>query len=601
VLALDFDGTIAIDDRLDGPAFGAVQEARNAGILVVLVTGRILSDLEAFFPGTPPFDAIVAENGAALWLPATKAAVPLHQGAEPRFLAELSRIGITHRGGTCVVEAAADTGARILEVIRRLGLPLGISFNRDRLMVLPLAVSKGSGLKQALQWLRASGHNAVAIGDAENDQPLFEACEVGAAVPWASEAVKRSADEIVPKRPDAVARYLRDLIAQSTISPERLRRRFVRFGWRASGEPLDLGIRGRNLLIGGDPKSGKSWLTGLLCEQLILQGYSLCILDPEGDYACLEALPGVIVQRADAASLPGLPLERLLAHPDLSLVLDLSDAAPGEKPALVRHLLERINMRRRATGLPHRVVIDEAHYFLGLVNDPAMLAPELGYLLVTYRVSDLSAQALAMTDAVLVTRVTDPRQVRAFKRLAPQGGEEAVWEEGLRDLAIDEACLLPGSPESGTAPIRFRIAPRLTAHVRHRQKYSDVPVFPGREFLFTRAGVPTGDRARTASELLALLPALPAEVFEGHLARGDFHRWFEQVFGDRDLGQVLRRLEGPGVDDPRLQMTRAIEERYLGTSASTGPIAPTGNDREPGRQEDGKKFGCQATTTGQGA
>jgi hydroxymethylpyrimidine pyrophosphatase-like HAD family hydrolase len=576
VLALDFDGTIAIDDRLDGPALAAVQQARDAGILVVLVTGRILSDLEAFFSGTPPFDAIVAENGAVLWLPATRAAVPLHESPEPRFLAELRRIGVAHRAGSCVVEAAADTGPRILEVIRRLSLPLGISFNRGRLMVLPLEVSKGSGLRLGLHWLRASSHNAVAIGDAENDRPLFEACEVGAAVPWGSEALKRAADEVIPEQPEAVARFVRELIAESTISPERLRRRFVRFGWRASGEPLDLGIRGRNLLVGGDPKSGKSWLTGLLCEQLILQGYSVCVLDPEGDYACLEALPGVIVQRASAANLPTLPLERLLAHPDLSLVLDLSDAAPADKPALVRHLLERINERRRATGLPHRVVIDEAHYFLGLVDDPEMLAPELGgYLLVTYRVADLSAQALGMTDAVIVTRVTDPRQVVALRRLAPQGGEAAAWADSLGDLAIDEACLLPGSPESGTAPIRFRIAPRLTPHVRHRQKYADVPVFPGREFVFTRGGLPTGERARTAGELLSLLPALPAEVFDGHLARGDFHRWFERVFGDRELGRAIRRLEGGDVSDPRQRMMRAIEERYLGAGASSDfPTSP---------------------------
>jgi hypothetical protein len=217
-----------------------------------------------------------------------------------------------------------------------------------------------------------------------------------------------------------------------------------------------------------------------------------------------------------------------------------------------------------------------------------MLAPELGgYLLVTYRVSDLSAQALDMTDAVIVTRVTDPRQLLALQRLAPEGSEAAGWEECLADLAIDEACVLPGSSESGSAPVRFRIAPRLTAHVRHRQKYADVPVFPGCEFVFTRAGRPTGGSARTPSELLALLPALPAEVFDGHLARGDFHRWFERVFGDRELGEAIRRLEGHGVDDPRREMRRAIEERYLGAGASSGSIAPApGCDRTAGRQED---------------
>ena len=68
VLALDFDGTIAVNDTIDGDVAAAIQEARRAGLLVVLVTGRILSDLETRFSDAPPFDAIVAENGAVLKL-----------------------------------------------------------------------------------------------------------------------------------------------------------------------------------------------------------------------------------------------------------------------------------------------------------------------------------------------------------------------------------------------------------------------------------------------------------------------------------------------------------------------------------------------------
>jgi hypothetical protein len=170
-----------------------------------------------------------------------------------------------------------------------------------------------------------------------------------------------------------------------------------------------------------------------------------------------------------------------------------------------------------------------------------------------------------MTDAVIVTRVTDPRQVQALRGLAPEGATDASgWEESLANLAVDEACLLPGSPESGRSPVRFRIAPRLTVHVRHRHKYAEVPVSPGCEFVFRRAGHSTGERARTPSELMALLPSLPADVFDGHLRRGDFHRWFEQVFGDRELGQAIRRLEGQHVREPRQQLVRVIEDRYLG-------------------------------------
>jgi len=55
VLALDFDGTIADDGRIDADVVAAIQEARHAGLLVVLVTGRVLRDLDALLPSPAPF------------------------------------------------------------------------------------------------------------------------------------------------------------------------------------------------------------------------------------------------------------------------------------------------------------------------------------------------------------------------------------------------------------------------------------------------------------------------------------------------------------------------------------------------------------------
>jgi hypothetical protein len=163
-------------------------------------------------------------------------------------------------------------------------------------MVLPQAISKATGLGEALAILRLSPHNAVAIGDAENDHELLHSCEVGVAVAWGSEALKTSADHVLPgDGPPAVAGYIRALLKNRLI-PEPLKtRRHLVLGHTDDGSPLALAIRGRNLLVAGDPKTGKSWVAGLLCEQLILYGYSLCIVDPEGDYTSLEALPGVVV------------------------------------------------------------------------------------------------------------------------------------------------------------------------------------------------------------------------------------------------------------------------------------------------------------------
>jgi hypothetical protein len=462
-----------------------------------------------------------------------------------------------------VVGTAADAAPHIVEVIRRLGLPLAIAFNLSRLMVLPHGVSKASGLQEALWRLRASVHNAVAIGNAENDHGLLEVCEIGAAVAWGSDGLKRSADEIVPgDGPEAVAPYIRDIFSLPRIPPERMGRRLVRLGTLSTGAPLDLAIRGRNVLVGGDPKSGKSWIAGLLCEQLILQRYSLCILDPEGDYTRLEALPGVIVERMDDKEASFVGLERALAHPDLSVVVDMSGAPRTDKPMLARRLLETVNRRRRATGLPHRVVVDEAHYFLNRLDDPTLFDRELGgYLLVTYRISDLSPEILTASEAVIVTRIDDPRQALALLTVASGVGTPAEWAM-LATLAIDEAALLPGPPQTTDSVKRFRVAPRLTAHVRHRTKYADVPVRREQEFVFTQEGHPTGRRARTVRDLLSALPTLPNDVLQGHLARGDFRRWIEDVFGDGELGAAIRDLEHGGVSNARDALGRVIAERY---------------------------------------
>ena len=85
----------------------------------------------------------------------------------------------------------------MLDVVRQLELPLILAFNRGRLMVLPQAVAKSTGLRQALFALRVSIHNTVGIGDAENDHDLLDACEVGVAVGWGSPALRAVADEII--------------------------------------------------------------------------------------------------------------------------------------------------------------------------------------------------------------------------------------------------------------------------------------------------------------------------------------------------------------------------------------------------------------------
>jgi len=364
VLALDYDGTIARDGVLDPDVKAAIVEARARGIVVAIVTGRILSELRQAAGDLEFVDAVVAENGAVLAFPNGQSRLIGHPPPQV-FLDELRRRGIEFKTGRCVVEADASAAPRILAVIRELELPLVMLFNRSQLMVLPQAISKGTGLREALNALRLSVHNAIAIGDAENDHDLLAECEIAVAVSWGSTALQKEANEIVRgDGPRAVAAYIRQVAKETRLPHDRIGRHRITVGTAEDGRPLSIAVHGRNILVVGEPQSGKSWVTGLACEQMILQGYCVCVIDPEGDYGGLEALPGVLVMGGDGPP-PDIPdVARALRHFDLSVVVDLSRAHYEEKVSYLKALLPMLASLRRTTGLPHRIVVDEAHYFL---------------------------------------------------------------------------------------------------------------------------------------------------------------------------------------------------------------------------------------------
>ena len=418
-LALDYDGTIARDGALDPEVRSAIAEVRSRGIAVVIVTGRILEELRQVTGGLGFVDAVVAENGAVLDFPGGNSRLIGHP-VQPIFLEELRRRGIEFKAGQCVVETDATWAPQVLAVIRELELPLTLVFNRGRLMMLPQSTGKGAGLREALTMLRLSPHNAIAIGDAENDHDLLAVCEFGVAVGWGSRMLQASADEVLPgDGPSAVAGYIRKAAKEMRLPPERIDRTRLVLGTMEDGYPLALAMRGRNIVIAGDPRSGKSWVAGLMCEQLILQGYNMCIIDAEGDYRTLESLPGVVVFGGDNP-VPELPdLSRVLRHPYMSVIIDLSHVPYREKVDYLNTLLPMLASLRRITGLPHRIVVDEAHYFLHEPNVRDLVDLDLGaYTLVTYRISDLHSDLRKAIEGIIVKRTTDLREVRTLLEMA---------------------------------------------------------------------------------------------------------------------------------------------------------------------------------------
>lgn len=187
-LATDYDGTIAHDGVVDDQTMEALRSARAAGLRLVLVTGRELTDLFNTFAGVDVFHRVVAENGAVLYDPATKV-VDLLAAAPPQPLIErLADIPLSV--GHSIVATVEPHEHRVLAAIRDLELEWHVIFNKGSVMALPANVTKATGLMPALEALGVGPERTVAVGDAENDQAFLRTCGLAVAVANALPSVK---------------------------------------------------------------------------------------------------------------------------------------------------------------------------------------------------------------------------------------------------------------------------------------------------------------------------------------------------------------------------------------------------------------------------
>jgi hydroxymethylpyrimidine pyrophosphatase-like HAD family hydrolase len=531
-VAVDYDGTLCSAARPGDEALGAVAEARQAGVRVVLVTGRILEELAADFPEVEQhFDAIVAENGAVLVLRGS--ARSLAAPVAPALGEALLRAGVPLRRGQVLLATQAAHAAVILEHSRALGLDCHLVHNRSELMVLPPEVSKGTGVVAALSALGLSAHDCVGIGDAENDHALLDACEVGIAVGDAVPALKLHAD-LVLAEPDGagVARFLRGQIAGQ--GPPLVPRRWqIELGTFGDGTPARIPASQLRVLIRGGSGSGKSFLAGLLCERLLELGYTLCALDPEGDHGQLGERPGVVTVGGGQPLVPVEHVVRLLGRQMGSVVVDLSLEPPEVRARYSRTLLAALLELRRQTGLPHWIVVDEAHVPLGAELEAGCLQLPAGLCLVTWRPEWLCSEACSGHDVVLEALHPDTVELRQ-----------------------------PGQP-----PRTFRPGTRESPHQRHWHKYVDGAVPKAHRFWFRTPGGRNGRSAGNLKEFDLELRDASDAVIRHHARHGDFSRWIVQVFRDHELSGALAQAEAQLQRDgdaarARSELRAALERRY---------------------------------------
>ncbi len=189
-LATDYDGTIAHDGVVDEGTVDALKQVCDAGITLILVTGRELSHLFNTFEHSNLFARIVAENGAVLYDPSTQRVQVVASPPPSALIARLQHESVPLSVGHSIVATVEPHEQQVVAAIHDLDLDWHVILNKGAVMALPRAVSKATGFAAALQALNLAPERVIGVGDAENDIAFLRACGLAVAVANALPSVK---------------------------------------------------------------------------------------------------------------------------------------------------------------------------------------------------------------------------------------------------------------------------------------------------------------------------------------------------------------------------------------------------------------------------
>jgi hydroxymethylpyrimidine pyrophosphatase-like HAD family hydrolase len=556
VLATDYDGTLAKHGHVDGSVWAAVRRLRESGRRTILVTGRELEDLQTVCPNLDIFDRVVAENGALVYQPGTKEVRLLAEPPPSMFVDALTEHKVTPlSAGHVIVATVRPHETAVLRTISELGLELQVIFNQDAVMVLPSGVNKATGLAAALKELGLSPHNAVAIGDAENDHALLSACECAAAVGDGVPALRGRADWVARGGAGvAVVELIDRLLADDLASVgERLTRHHILLGRGPNGdEKID--PYGKSILVTGTSGSGKSVLAAGLLERLADAKYQYAVIDPEGDFA---TLPGAVVLGGPDRSASTDEAINLLSS-GRNGVINLAGIPLGDRAAFFNQLLPRLVDLRTRTGRPHGLVVGKANHLM-----PANWAPPVPRLhslvLVTVHPAGVSRRVLDSIDLVLTLGEHPDRALTEFCE-ARRTASPAIR---VGELAAGEA--LAYWVESGRPPFKLSAVTGRADRRMQKRKYAEGRLPDDRTFVFRGPRGKLHLRAYNLLTFLELAGGVDDATWLHHLRAGEYSRWFREAIKDEDLARDVAAAEVRYAKDAaagREAVRKAVEQRY---------------------------------------
>src|SRR5215813_2276093 len=566
-LAVDYDGTIAQHGQLGTTTAAALARVRESGRRLLIVTGRMLPDLRSVCPDLDRmFDAVVAENGGLLYLPARREVRTLGDPPEAALVEALRARGVRFDLGSSIVATDEPYAEAALAAIRETGVERTLVFNKGSLMLLPGGITKGTGLLAALATLELSPHNLAGIGDAENDHALLALCECAVAVADAVPALRERADHVTRgKGPAGVVEFIEEHVMADAPLVAGLARHHLALGLTASGDLVAIPAHSSGLLVIGPSATGKSTLTGVVVERLVAAQRSFCLLDPEGDHETLAELEGVVALGGKSRqTLPTADeLRQLLRQPTARLVLNLSGLTMAEKVAYATQALGAVAAARSASGLPHWLIVDEADHIAPADGSSAAEFLRRGsesLLLITLSAERLAPQvrrgvsAVASTDlesfrAALITLRSEGAPIRRIPDVA--GGPLTRGEVLLTRLG------------SGAVPVRVRVARREVQHRRHVRKYAEGELPPDRSFYFRGPRSALNLRAVNLRRFCELAEGVDAATWAHHLERGDYSAWIGNQIKDGALADEVAAIERErAAVDSRPRVLELVRQRY---------------------------------------
>jgi len=538
-LATDYDGTLATDGRLSEEAIGAVKRLRASGRRVILVTGRRLLELLEVLPQIDMFDCVVAENGAVLYIPQTREETVLCRPLHLLFIERLRNLGVDPiEVGRVIVSTWVPHQNAVLQAIQETGLELLIVFNKNAVMVLPAGINKATGLNAALRRFGLSFHEAVGIGDGENDQSFLDRCECSVAVANAVPSILKLVDFVTKREAGSgLAELVNELIADDLVRMQgHLPRNFIPIGSIEGGETITVPPYGTNILIAGPSGSGKSTVTAGIVERLIEQMYQVCIIDPEGDYGPSHD----VIHLGDSNRAISInEVLSILEDPKMNVSLNLLGIELADRPEFFGQLFPSLRTLRTRTGRPHWLIVDEAHHVVPLDwgHLSEVLPQKLGEtVFVTVKPDHLAAAILAMIDVVIAV---GPLPETTMKSFSDASGRSLSWPQGLSHKAGQAVVWFPAT---GKPPFPVGIMAPKGDRIRHRRKYAEGNM-RYHSFYFRGPGNRHNLKAHNLAIFSQIAEGIDEETWLFHLRRQDYSKWFRDAVKDPYLADQASRIE----------------------------------------------------------